>query len=209
MGWFRRLLVTILDRLEATLGCEHASIDVDVSFTSFLRARPHTCWGSWGAPEPGIKFPQVGLAVEAWALPRYLPSVKYHRFREIERLYSLNEEESDYHDHFTRRSGGSGRIEDACGESPAASYFGLLSLGEVQIIRSLFVHYSLLFVHYANEAIQESCYGFLGRFWSPDRLPFPYHRPRRKLRYLPSISIFHSSSHLNFTSTSLLKIIST
>ena len=34
-------------------------------------------------------------------------------------------------------------IEDACGESPAASYFGLLSLGDVQIMRSLFVHYSL------------------------------------------------------------------
>ena len=45
----------------------------------------------------------------------------------------------------TALSGGSGRIEDACGESPAASYFGLLSLGDVQIIRSLCVHYSLLF----------------------------------------------------------------
>ena len=44
-----------------------------------------------------------------------------------------------YHDHFTRRSGGSGRIEDACGESPAASLdreFALLS----RIIRPVFVH---------------------------------------------------------------------
>ena len=48
-----------------------------------------------------------------------------------------------YNSFHTALSGGSGRIEDACGESPAASYFGLLSLGEFQIIRSLFVHYSL------------------------------------------------------------------
>ena len=44
-----------------------------------------------------------------------------------------------YHDHLTRRSLGSGRIEDACGESPAASLLWFISLGEVQIIRSLFV----------------------------------------------------------------------
>ena len=48
-----------------------------------------------------------------------------------------------YNSSHTALSEGSGRIEDACGESPAASYFGLLSLGDVQIIRSLFVHYSL------------------------------------------------------------------
>ena len=51
-----------------------------------------------------------------------------------------------YNSFHTALSGGSGRIEDACGESPAASYFGLLSLGDFQIIRSLFVHYSFLFV---------------------------------------------------------------
>ena len=39
---------------------------------------------------------------------------------------------------------GSGRIEDACGESPAASLLWLRSLGEVQIIRSLFVHHSFI-----------------------------------------------------------------
>ena len=45
----------------------------------------------------------------------------------------------------TALSGGSGRIEDACGESPAASYFGLLSLGDFQIIRSLFALLRSLF----------------------------------------------------------------
>ena len=49
----------------------------------------------------------------------------------------------------TRRSGGSGRIEDACGESPAASYFGLLSLGDVHIIRSLVVHYVFFICHHS------------------------------------------------------------
>ena len=34
-------------------------------------------------------------------------------------------------------------IEDACGESPAASLLWFISLGEFQIIRSLVVHYSL------------------------------------------------------------------
>ena len=42
LGWPRRRLVAILDRLEATLGYEHVSIDVDVNFTSFLHALPHT-----------------------------------------------------------------------------------------------------------------------------------------------------------------------
>ena len=44
-----------------------------------------------------------------------------------------------YNSFHTALSRGSGRIEDACGESPAASLLWLRSLGEVQIIRSLFV----------------------------------------------------------------------
>ena len=140
--------MAILDRLEATLGCEHVSIDVHVNFTSFLRARPHTRWGSWGAQEARLKFSRRRLAAEARALPCTFRRKSTIDFEEIERLYSLNEEESDYHDHLTRRSGGSGRIEDACGESPAASYFGFFLLGEVQIIRSFFVHYSFNIVFY-------------------------------------------------------------
>ena len=41
-------LAAILDRLEATLGYEHVSIDVDVNFTSFLHALPHTRWDLGG-----------------------------------------------------------------------------------------------------------------------------------------------------------------
>ena len=54
-----------------------------------------------------------------------------------------------YNSFHTALSEGSGRIEDACGESPAASYFGLLSLADVQIMRSLFVHYSLFICHHS------------------------------------------------------------
>ena len=43
-----------------------------------------------------------------------------------------------YNSFHTALSGGSGRIEDACGESPAASPLWFISLGEVQIIRSFF-----------------------------------------------------------------------
>ena len=45
-----------------------------------------------------------------------------------------------YHDHFTRRSGGSGRIEDACGESPAASPDFVFRWVNFK----LFVHYSFI-----------------------------------------------------------------
>ena len=51
---------------------------------------------------------------------------------------------SMYNSFHTALSRGSGRIEDACGESPAASLLWLRSLGEVQIIRSLFVHHSCI-----------------------------------------------------------------
>ena len=44
---------------------------------------------------------------------------------------------------------GSGRIDDACGESPAASLLWLGSLGEVQIIRSVFVHHSFIIRSYS------------------------------------------------------------
>ena len=44
----------------------------------------------------------------------------------------------------TALSRGSGRIEDACGESPAASLERGLSLQAFQIIRSLFDHYSFV-----------------------------------------------------------------
>ena len=58
-----------------------------------------------------------------------------------------------YNSFHTALSGGSGRIEDACGESPAASYFGLLSLGDVQIICSLFIHY--LLINYVEQEIRK------------------------------------------------------
>ena len=48
---------------------------------------------------------------------------------------------------------GSGRIEDACGESPAAPL--------VKVLRSAYI----LFEHYSHESIPERCYGFLERFW--------------------------------------------
>ena len=44
---------------------------------------------------------------------------------------------------------GSGRIEDACGESPAASLLRLRSLVAVRIIRSLFVHHSCIIRSYS------------------------------------------------------------
>ena len=47
--------MAILDRLEATLGYEHVSIDVDVNFISFLRALPHTRWGVLGRPMSGFR----------------------------------------------------------------------------------------------------------------------------------------------------------
>ena len=85
----------------------------------------------------------------------------------------------------TALSRGSGRIEDACGESPAASLFTLHSGGHIQSIRSLFVHHSFiirsgcvpvvtfkLFVHYSFiirslfVLIRASCKGsLLGRSW--------------------------------------------
>ena len=106
-----------------------------------------------GAQEAGLKFSRWvfargrrGSAAEAWALPRYLPSVIPKDFEEIVKIIFFEWITKRSPRDSTRRSGGSGRIEDACGESPAASYFGLLSLGAVQIIRSLFVHYSFLFV---------------------------------------------------------------
>ena len=54
-----------------------------------------------------------------------------------------------YNSFHTALSRGSGRIEDACGESPAASLLWLRSLVEVQIIRSLFVHYSFIIRSYS------------------------------------------------------------
>ena len=54
-----------------------------------------------------------------------------------------------YNSFHTALSRGSGRIEDACGESPAASLLWLRSLGEVQIIRSLFVHHSFIIRSYS------------------------------------------------------------
>ena len=52
--------MAILDRLEATLGYAHVSIEVDVNFISFLRALPHTRWGSWGAQEGDLRFSRAG-----------------------------------------------------------------------------------------------------------------------------------------------------
>ena len=54
-----------------------------------------------------------------------------------------------YNSFHTALSRGSGRIEDACRESPAASLLWLRSLGEVQIIRSLFVHHSFIIRSYS------------------------------------------------------------
>ena len=54
-----------------------------------------------------------------------------------------------YNSSHTALSRGSGRIEDACGESPAASLLWLRSLVEVQIIRSLFVHHSFIIRSYS------------------------------------------------------------
>ena len=54
--------MAILDRLEATLGYEHVSIDVDVNFISFLRALPHTRWGVLGRPRGRPTIFQSGLA---------------------------------------------------------------------------------------------------------------------------------------------------
>ena len=51
--------------------------------------------GVLGRPRGRNKIVQSGPAVEAWALPRLLPKVITIDFEEIERLYSLNEEESD------------------------------------------------------------------------------------------------------------------
>ena len=45
-----------------------------------------------------------------------------------------------YNSSHTALSGGSGRIEDACGESPAASYFGYVRWVKFK----LFVHYSFI-----------------------------------------------------------------
>ena len=65
-------------------------------------------------------------------------------------------------------------IEDACGESPAASLLRLFSLGEVQIIRPLVAHHSFINRSYScimqrsyprdMLSVQEICYGILGRF---------------------------------------------
>ena len=41
-------------------------------------------------------------------------------------------------------------------------------------------------------------WSLLGLSWGGLCLPFPLHRPRSKSTPLPSISIFHSKSHLNF-----------
>ena len=118
-------------------------------------------WGDLGRPRQGDTIFQTaraeGTAAEAWALPRYLPSVTTIDFEEIVRLYSLNEELFDplvvSHGPF----GGSGRIEDACGESPAASYFGLFPWVKFKlfahysfIIRSLFVHYSIFICEHSR-----------------------------------------------------------
>ena len=78
--------MAILDRLEATLGYAHVSIDVDVNFISFLRALPHTRWGVLGRPRGRPTIFQSGLAAEAWALPRYLPSVIPLDFEEIVKI---------------------------------------------------------------------------------------------------------------------------
>ena len=55
-------------------------------------------------------------------------------------------------------------IEDACGESPAASLDRVCSLPFYIINRSVFVFIRAVFVHYVNCCILERCYGFVGRF---------------------------------------------
>ena len=70
---------------------------------------------------------------------RYFTSGKYDRIRtnrRIRRITILNLVVSH------GPPGGSGRIEDACGESPAASLDRTISLLFHMIIRSLFAHYA-------------------------------------------------------------------
>ena len=139
--------MAILDRLEATLGCEHVSIDVHVNFTSFLRARPHTCWGSLGAQEAGPKFSRSGLAAEARALPCTFRRKSTIDFEEIERLYSLNEELSDplVISHVVPG-------EAAGLKTPAASHRPLPSwvmFGGYFLVILLFVHYSFIIRSYS------------------------------------------------------------
>ena len=55
-------------------------------------------------------------------------------------------------------------IEDACGESPAASLDRVCSLLFYIIARSVFVSVRSVFVHYADCCILERRYGFVGRF---------------------------------------------
>ena len=55
-------------------------------------------------------------------------------------------------------------IEDACGESPAASLDRVCSLLFYVINRSVFAFIRAAFVHDANCCILERRYGFVGRF---------------------------------------------
>ena len=92
--------------------------------------------------------------------PGTLPSVSTKDFVEIDHNI-LNDSKEDKFMPISHGPGpprgGSGRIEDACGESPAASLDGVFSMRLRFIIRTLCGHY-------ANRSIQERHYGFLERF---------------------------------------------
>ena len=121
-----------------------------------------------GAQEAILKFSGSGPAAEAWALPRYLPSVIMIDFEEIED-YILGMNNNSIHNSFHTAQPAPG--EAAGLRTPAASHRPLPTLGYFRWVTFklfvhyslFFVHYSLLFVHYANEAIQEICHGILGR----------------------------------------------
>ena len=93
-----------------------------------------------------------------------LPFGKYEGFRRNRQqngryisCLKRSKKRTMYNSFHTARARGSGRIEDACGESPAASLDGVFSMRLRFIIRTLCGHY-------ANRSIQERHYGFLGRF---------------------------------------------
>ena len=74
----------------------------------------------------------------------------------------------------TAHTRGSGRIEDACGESPAASLLWSSSLGEVQIIRSLFVHHSFIIRFYSCIMLRKPAKRYVTVSWGDFRVSWEH-----------------------------------